>query len=475
MQSRDRLYYQYALMNLAILQADFGSHKEAIDTMLETVSTARENKDMPCLNFALNWLFHFGRAHPRLIQDLESDSLLGTGKESLAYLLAKAKETGMWTLWSSVLLGEAKLGFWNGESVASCIEMLVRSSQLIVLRNMKNMYGAQLTMAMALWERLGLSHLSAVESEIFLRCHAGHTIFDDELKITTRLAMHLTERGQYDKALKMVEALDGNSLRSWKSSQYWYKYRGIIKLTRDLRHNNLDAAEQLISQLLQSRDDDTEPDIALVINFLHVDCLMRRGDLPGAFSKVEDMLGALDDGKQDISLRVRLMLLKAQLFDKAGRPQRGFTLVMRAASIAWEARLIPLLWQAIGALANILSSLGEFRSAANLLTAVLPRSLEYGSAAMSGQLYSYLADANMGLAGKAPPNSPRRAEYLTRAASAVEKAFDSHSTIEDIEKQCEMMAKKATVMKVAGDKALAADYAAAYVSLRKSATALATC
>ncbi|ROT41697.1 anaphase-promoting complex protein [Sodiomyces alkalinus F11] len=475
MQSRERLYYQYALMNLAIIQADFGSHKDALETMLETVSTARENQDMPCLNFALNWLFQFGRAHPRLIRDLESDSLLGSGKESLAYLRAKAKETGMWPLWSSVLLSEAKLGFCDGESVASCVEMLVRSSQLIVTRNLKNLYGAQLTMAMALWERLGLAHLSAVESEIFLRCHIGHTSFDDELKVTARVAMHLTERGKYDQALKMVEALDENALRSWKASQYWYKYRGIIKLTRDLRHDNLDAAEQLMSQLLQSKQDDMEPDVAFVINSLHVDYLMRRGDLQAAFSKVEDMLDALDDGKRDIALYVHLMLLKAQLFDKAGRPQRGFTLAMRAASTAWRARLIPTLWQASGALASILSSLGEFDAAAQLLTAVLPRSLEYESAAMSGQLYSHLADANMGLAGKAPPNSARRTEHLTRAASAVEKAFDSYSAIEDTKKQCEMMAKKATIMKVAGDKALAADYAAAYVSLRKSAAALATC
>ncbi|KPA35177.1 anaphase-promoting complex subunit 5, partial [Fusarium langsethiae] len=80
MQNRDRLFYQYALMNLAVLQADFGCHKEAVAAMLETVSTARENRDMTCLNFALNWLFHFGRAHPDLVQNLESSSMLGTGK-----------------------------------------------------------------------------------------------------------------------------------------------------------------------------------------------------------------------------------------------------------------------------------------------------------------------------------------------------------------------------------------------------------
>ncbi|KAK1460945.1 anaphase-promoting complex protein [Colletotrichum melonis] len=473
MQNRDRLFYQYALMNLAVLQADFGCYREAVAAMLETVSTARENRDMTCLNFALSWLFHFGRAHPDLVRDLEADSLLGTAKESLSYLRVKAKETGMWTLWASVLLSEAKLGLANGESVATSVELVVRSSHLIVERNMKNMFGAQLSILIALWDRLGLSQLSAMDCEIFLRCHTRHSIFDDELKVTSRLASQLAARGKFDEALQKLEALDENALRSWKPSQYWYKYRGIIKLKRDLHHNNLDGAEQLLSQLLQSKKDDLEPDMAFVVDLLHIDCLTRRGDLQAAFNKVEDMLAAIRDDKRDISLRVRLMLIKVHLYDKCGRPQRGFTIAMRAASMAWRARLVSCLWQAIGAVANILTSLGEFDASVQLLTAVLPRSLECDSAALSGQLYSYLADANMGIAGTMAPQSAKRREYLTRATGAIQKAFDHYSSIGDITRQCEMMAKKATIMKVAGDKVLAADYAAAYVALRKEAAALA--
>ncbi|KAH7358590.1 anaphase-promoting complex protein [Plectosphaerella cucumerina] len=472
MHNRDRLFYQYALMNLAVLQADFGSHQDAVATMLETVSTARENKDMTCLNFSLNWLFHYGHAHPDLIRNLETDSMLGTGKESLAYLRVKAKETGMWTLWSSALLSEAKMGLADGESVASSLELMVRSSHLIVERNMRNMFGAQLSISMSLWERLGLTHLSTVESEIFLRCHSRHSIFDDQLKVTCRLAMQLAEKGRYTDALKSLETLDENALRAWKPSQYWHKYRGIIKLVRDLRYNNLDGADQILAQLLQSKADDLEPELEWTINFLHVEYFIRRGDLDAAFEKVDGMLQRLRDDKKDISLRVRLMLQKARLFDLAGRPQRAFTLVVRAASIAWRARLVAGLWPAIGALANILTSLDEFEASVKLLTAVIPRSLECESARLSGTLYSYLADANMGLAGKAAKGSARRMEWLTRAAAAVQKAFDSFSSIEDIEKQCEMMAKKATIMKVAGDKRLAADYAAAYVALRQSAAAL---
>ncbi|OAQ68362.1 anaphase-promoting complex protein [Pochonia chlamydosporia 170] len=472
MQYRDRLFYQYALMNLAVLQADFGCYKEAVAAMLETVSTARENRDMTCLNFALNWLFHFGRAHPNLVHELESNSLLGAGKESLAFLRVKAKESGMWTLWSSVLLSEAKLGLINGDSVATSLEFMVRSSQVIVERNMKTMFGSQLALYSALWSRLGLSQLSTLTSDIFLRCHARHAVFDDELKHTCRIALTLSDRGRYDEGIQLLERLDENSLRSWKPSQYWHKYRAIIKLKKDLHHNNLDGAEELLDQLLQSESDDLEPDMAFIIDSLHIDCLIRRGDLQKAFQKVESLICKLRDENKDIALRVKLLLLKVALLDKCGRPQRAFSTAVRATNIAWRARLMPCLWQAVGALSNILVSLGEFEASAQLLVAVIPRALECESSALSAQLYSFLADANMGMAGKVPPKSSKRTEHMTRALSAVQKSFDHYSAIQDIKNQCEMMAKKAMIMKLTGEMALAADYAAAYVELRKTAESL---
>ncbi|KAM0417402.1 hypothetical protein ACHAPT_012637 [Fusarium lateritium] len=472
MSDKGRLFYQYALMNLAVLQADFGCHHEALTAMLETVSTARENQDMCCLNFALNWLFHFGRAHPDLVRDLVSHSMLGTGKDNLAFLRVKSRETGMWTLWSAVLLSEAKLGLINGDSVAAAAESMVRSCHIVMVRNMKTMFGSHLGLSAALWDRLGVSSLSSAACEVFLRCHARHSIFDDELKLSCRLAMLLAEQGRYDEALEKMEGLEANSLRSWKPGQYWHKYRGIIKLKRDLRHNNLEGADQLISQIIQCRDDDMEPDIAITIDSLHIDYLIRRGDFQAAFAKIDGTMTQLQEEKRDVVLKVKLLLLKASLLDKCGRTQRGFTAAMRAASISWEARNIKGLWEAIGAVSNILVSLGEFEAASRLLVAVIPRSLECDTASLSGQLYSYLADANMGLAGKCEAKSTKRMEYMTKALEAVQKSFDQYAQIEDMAMQCQMMAKKAMMMKLSGDMVLAADYAAAYVSLQKKAAAL---
>ncbi|KAK0663969.1 putative anaphase-promoting complex subunit 5 [Cercophora samala] len=481
MQNRDRLFYQYALMNLAIVQSDFGCHKEAVATMLETVSTARENRDMTCLNFALNWFFHFGRAHPHLVRELENNSMLGSGKETLAFLRVKAKESGMWILWSSALLGEAKLGLSNGESVAVAFEHMVRSSQLIVERNMKTMMGAQLSMSVAMWDRLGLSPMSSMACQVFLSCHARNSIFDDELKITCRLAGLLAGKGKYEEAFAMLESLDQNSLRSAKPNQYWHLYRGLLKLRRDLHRNNLPAADTLLAQLLQTSSEDAEQDMVFIIDTLHIEALIRHKDFESAFAKIDSMITNLRESNRDIALRIRLLLTKAHLFDEINRPEKGFTIAMRAASMAWRALNIPLLWQAIGAVANILNSLSEFSAAAQLLLSVLPRVLETDVAFTAGTLYNLLADARMGQAGQffymaASDGSTeqekqrgrrKQREMMLRAHAALESAYKYFERVEEVEKQGEVLAKMATVMRGLGDEGVSEGYAARYVSLRK--------
>jgi anaphase-promoting complex subunit 5 len=113
MHSRDRSYYQYALLNLAILQADFGCHREAVSAMQEAIAIARESHDMNCLNFCMSWLYHFGKAFPEEMKDIQNTGMLGSEKEGLAFLKSKAKETEMWSLLSTTLLSEAKIELQN--------------------------------------------------------------------------------------------------------------------------------------------------------------------------------------------------------------------------------------------------------------------------------------------------------------------------------------------------------------------------
>ncbi|KAK6614656.1 anaphase-promoting complex protein [Botrytis cinerea] len=412
MQNRDRLFYQYALMNLAVLQADFECYDEAVAAMLETVSTARENKDMACLNFALNWLYHFGKAHPDIIESSGSTSMLGVEKEGLAFLRIKAKETGMWTLWSSSLLSEAKLTLSNGESVASAFEGILKSSHLS-----------------SLWGRLGLVCLSKQYSEIFLRCHAKYGLFDDTLRFTCRIAHYLMERGSYDQAAERLEGLDSNSLRSWKANQYWLRYRGILRLKHDLHTNNLEGADHILTQLLQCDGLEADSDLSFEISTLHIDYLVRRADFGAALSKLEQLASSLKEHGDDINLRVKILTMKAFLQSRTGRPEKGFSVAVRAASIAWRARLMPALWAAMGAVANILVALSEFQAACQIVTAIIPRALECENCSLSAQLYSCLAESFMGLAGQAAAGDPRRTENLTKSLEFLDRAFKEFCAI----------------------------------------------
>lgn len=494
MQNSDREHYHYALLNLAVLQADFGCYKDAVSTMLETIATAREKRDTGCLNFALNFFYNFGLQHPQLVEDLESSTMSATGRETLAYLRVKARETGMWSTWSHALLSEAKQGLVSGDSVATALENMARSSHLVVEQNLTNMIGTQYILNIAIWDRAGVAFLSTMLCEVFLNCHAPNSMLDDSLKITCRLASLLASRGKYNDAMELLEKIDSESLRSWKANKYWQKLRALIKLRRDLHRGDLDGAEYLLSQIMQSKPDDLEPDLAFIVDSMHYELLVRRGDLQAAAAKVERLLAeACNRPDRDIAVRVRLLLMKAQLLERAGRPRRGFSVAMRAANLAWKARLMSLLWQAVGAVADILSSLDEFDAARRLLLVVLPRCLECEGSYMAANLFASLADAYVGMAGKLGPAqaagivggvvgggggdsssgssgpSIGRMEFLGRALEALRQALDFYTAVEDVQKKMEVVAKMATIMRVRGDVKVADTLAAQYLELRTKA------
>lgn len=464
MQNRDRLFYQYALLNLAVLQADFGCYQEAVAAMLETVATARENKDMGCLNFSLSWLNHFGKAHPRVLNATDKTNMLGTEREGLAFLRLKAKESGMWSLWSSSLLSEAKMTLSKGESVASAFENILRSSELSVTKNMMNNVGVQMMLQSSLWSRLGATHLAWTYCEVFLRSHSRYAPFDDILKFSCRSAYLMSQKGRYTEAREKLNALDANSLRSLKASQYWALFRGILTLQELLHKDKLAEAELILPRLLQSRGGD--PDLSFELNLLHIDALMRRGDYSAALQLIEDIAADLWGEGEDVFFRVKLLCLKTHVFIRCGRPQKGFSIAVRAATMAWRARLLPSLWESLGLIACILSSLEEFAAAESILKAVLPRALECEDPMLVAQLWSWKVDADMGQARQTDKGSSKRREKFISALEGLERSFEAWAKLGETKKMRECLAKRAVVLKQLGEKELVADAIAAYERLR---------
>ena len=467
MHNRDRTFYQYALLNLAILHADFGCHSEAVAAMLETISTARENNDMGCLNYSLSWLYHFGKSHPQYVDEIQKKGVLGTDKEALTFLKAKAKESSMWSLLSTSLLSEAKLLLSNGDSVAQAFEAIVKSSHLNVTKNVANAVGSQMSIQSSMFGRLGVTCQAWLSGELFLQCYAENSPVEDMVHTLCRSAFLLFQKGRYEDAITRMNQVDEETLRTLRYTQYWTANLGLLKMRRHLHLNNLVAASGVLKQLRGPSN--LSQDLVFSTTILEIDLLVRRKDYPGAMRVLESLATRLEAEESDIYQRIKLMTLKARIYDRAGIPQKGFSVALRAASLAHRARILPALWEAVGAVCAVLNSLSEFDAAAKLLESIMPQVLEYEDCDLSAQSFSFLADAHMGLAGQAKAGALQRKEQLTKALESIDRSFDENSKIEDIEGQCEMMAKKATIMHLNGDPVLANDCAAKYLDIKKAA------
>ncbi|KAK2819988.1 hypothetical protein FQN49_007831 [Arthroderma sp. PD_2] len=466
-QTRDRTFYQCAFLILSLLQADFGCHGEAVSAVQETIAIGRETHDMNCLNFCMTWLYHFGKMFPEELKDIQNTGMLGSDNEALAFLQSKARETEMWGLLSTALLSEGKLELANGGSIASTFESIIKASHVSITKDRHDSMGPQMMLHASLYGRLGLTHITWAMYETFLECYSDLSPIEDNLRATCRSSQLLSWSGRHDDAVKQMNSFPSETLQSLKHQQTWAFFMGLLKLRRQLHRDDQRAAEHILTQLEGASPPD--PEVSTTLNLMKVDLLMREGDYEAALSTVDQLAQSIHQENFDIATQINLLIAKARIFDKTGQPERGFSLAMRAAKIAHRSRVLLGLWDAIGALCVILMSFREFSAAMELLESVMPQVLECEDRALAGRTYSYLADANMGLAGESRRDAVRKKEFLARAVEFIDCAFAEYSSIKEVRGQCEMMGKKATVMHQSGDLALANDFAAKYLDLKRQA------
>lgn len=222
------------------------------------------------------------------------------------------------------------------------------------------------------------------------------------------------------------------------------------------------TCSHLLATLKPSEDpssDTLEPELHFLQSEAYIDYLVSKGDYPLAFTTISNLAQSLKEDNADILQRVSVLLMKADLFRKAGKPERGFSIALRAASVTYKAKLMPSLWSAVGLLANILNTLGECASARRLLEAVLPQSLENGDNMLSGTLYSHLGDSFMGLADPAKTTEPRlQTGYIAKAELHIDRARECFKRSSYLDGECEQLMKKAIIAKLRGDEKLAEEW-----------------
>ncbi|KAB8356507.1 hypothetical protein FH972_024090 [Carpinus fangiana] len=388
---KDRSRYPYALLNMAILQFTFGCYDEAIAAIHETITTAREHKDMVCLNFSLSWLHHFRTIH-RAYGDGKFDNYISeSDAQGLAFLKTKAQENKMWSVLSSALLSEARLYLAKGHRPRHAIARLVESAELNNTFAIATVESSLLHVQASVYARLGITSMSTAYSNVILQCLKTQVDAEDLIRARCRLAYISAVAGEYAAADRILASISLASYQTLRLHQLIANYTNLVKLKKSLHHNHLRAAQTLLESLVSGQD--SEPEFRAHAALLSHDRLVRAGNFSDAFENLKNLIAAAERADADVALRARLLVAKARLFARAGRAQKGLTLALRAVAAAREVKIMPVLFDAIGALGTVLIVAGSSQEAEKIVESVVYLARETEDLSLVASLQGTLADA----------------------------------------------------------------------------------
>ncbi|KAK1093363.1 APC5 protein [Friedmanniomyces endolithicus] len=440
-----RIYYQYALLHLSVLHADFDCWEESVDAMDECIATARENQDTACLNFALSWLLYLRQAKPdnRVSAFGSVSGLLGGAageQDEITFLKAKARETKHWSLLSSTLLEEAKLDMYTVSdmypkprseavtdhfqtgSTPKSVELIMQSAFVNIQHDLRTLMPATSLFEGAAFDRLAQSQLAARAHDTIQIVYGDQAPLSDRTRSICRTAYGIAQSGRCSTGLNMLRDYLPCVNGVMKLEQRVMGFMSLLQLMGSLRNERLDAAAYYHSQLLPLRSLG-DPELDFELDLLEIDLYIRQRDLDTAMKAVNAHIRQTEGhSPADIAHRLHFLVLKSTIFALSGQATKGFSIALRAASTAARLRLLPTLLEAITALATVLNDLSEFDAARRLLDAALPMMIETRHCRLTARSFVTLGEAHVGLAGTTcAPDSSERIQQIRAAEGLIER------------------------------------------------------
>ncbi|KAK5114243.1 hypothetical protein LTR85_010308 [Meristemomyces frigidus] len=466
-----RVYYQYALLHLSVLHADFDCWDESVEAMDECIATARENQDSACLNFALSWLLYLRQAKPASHASPFGtvSGLGGAGggeQDEIVFLKAKARETKHWSLLSSTLLDESKLEMYRNGMTARALEHVAQSAYLNMQHDLRNLMPIADLFEGASLDRLGQAHLAVRMYEDVEATYGKQSPISDRVRAVCRLAYGAAQSGQYADSLRMLDEVASSAMGVLKLEQRITGFTFLVQLTRSLRRGDTHAAGYYFSQLQPLRTFG-DPEMDFEIGLLEIHLLLQRQEPERALKTVNVHIRSLKGtSSADIAHRLHYLVLKAKIFALSQQPTKCFSIALRAASTARRHSLIPVLLEALNMLAAILNDLFEFGAARDILESTLPWIHETRQMKLLAQAFVTLAEAHVGAAGHACIHgSGEQAQHMRLAETHIERSREVYASLEDRSGMLECLIMKAQLARWRNDDASVAQADALYMQL----------
>lgn len=388
-----KYFYHFALVSKASLHQYFGEDEEALDSMEEAISIARENKDNATLTYVLSWLYDFMRRKPalwssRIFRQVKNELRL------LDYLVKKSLSVSLSLAAMSYRFETEHL--LNGRcQISKYYESLFKAGFFAVNESTSSFIGVCHT-SFAIWQNLGYPHLSELFAGLGLHYSKVHGSVRDLVIFNMGIARCEYYLGRSELMLPDMK----ENLELCNSNAAQFRLLRISLLLRQIEVALSKGRIHMAQELLLYLPANLDLDLDCLFEKVRVSILLQiaQGNISEALIYVSASIGDIDKLRSslrpDIVRLLDLNLLKASVLIHAGAPLRALSVVIQQLETAKQLGLRLLAARSCLHLIQILNNTGQHKDAFYLAKSVLPLIISVGNIEITSMVFFELATSH---------------------------------------------------------------------------------
>ncbi|ODV77014.1 anaphase-promoting complex, subunit 5 [Suhomyces tanzawaensis NRRL Y-17324] len=387
--NNSKYFYHFALISRASLHQFFGEDEKAIDSIEEAISVARENKDNSTLTYILSWLFNFIKNKPelwkrqRFYNNNDESQLLNflIQKSQLVSLLLHSMSYNFATL-QLLCKGEPVMS-GDDKAPSSYFECILKALY-ISINDHQSSFIKSTELNSSIWSKVGVPILSEVYNEISMESTDRR---NDKLSIQTRSNYLSFLRGETEVSLQRLENLKQQVINTDHSLFNSIQIRSLILSIRlNINRGKFQTCNELIRILETNEIKELELKNELLLLSVEVQICLENFSV--ALRMISDYLAS---DWSDISIVIKLNLLKCKIFNITGNYTKGFTLIVSQLHRAKKLGFQSLLAEGLIILVSTLNNLDHYEECYEILNEVIPVIISIGHKSLISECYFELS------------------------------------------------------------------------------------
>lgn len=398
-----KYFYHFALVSKASLHQFFGEDKQAVDTIVEAISVARENKDNVTLTYILSWFYNFVHNKPHLWK--EQNLFNKSNEDELLDFLIKKSAAINNNLLLAINQGFQTMQMMSyGMSKSQYMASLTKTL-FTAVNDSKSTFVKCCEIASCVWNNVGSFELSEVYNDLSLhysektsdykslKCRQLYTKFmrgniNNNVKRNGNGISNAIESSVATENYTNVESLltEMDELKDGVEDDSLYNSIQIrllmMQIQMHLSKGRVRQAHEIMTVLSSSELKDLE--LRKEVFLLDIEVLIHLANYQDAIHKISSLEYA------DDYMRLRLNILKCRILIMSGDFYSSLSTLIHAMELCKLHGLVPLQIEATLLFIRVLNTLGHHKDARLLLEDIIPLVESYNSHSFKIAAYSEL-------------------------------------------------------------------------------------